>query len=547
VRRLLVIVSLVVACAEDAAAPFEPAEVHLVIDRDADTHATGRLVGWNVGRGTLYARAGDPVHGDWRTPQRERAFAMLASIRGQQPPIVRFSGLQIDGALGGDGYHFWDFARSDREPGPDDNMAPYQSMAIVEEIDAEPRVTVNFGSGTAEEAARYVDHLVGAGDSPEVQARRDAGFVEPWPVHAYEIGNETYGFWNTGYSATGEYAYANPDASHGGDPAWHGRPAMRPADYAARALAYVDAIAAVDPQARFSIPLTQASMDAWGGLDSALSALEPLLVHASVEAVVVHHYQVDDLAPLGWFGKAAPELAVAGSVALEPGYVDLRRRLDALPRATPLRIAITEYHVAGAFTLGAFDERADTHLVGLGVADVLLSFAHLGIDEALQHMAIAFGGSAGGEMLFEPWYNPLRETAAGDVIAAPSFVATALVAEHLRETTVRPVVEAMPTSVYDAEAAPLEYAIVRAVAFADDESTTLVLLNRDLERDRSVTFDVTPHAWPVASARVYAPPSWDQPLGDTAIEIAEIDVEQQGGRLRVVLPRHSLAAITLSR
>jgi hypothetical protein len=51
----------------------------------------------------------------------------------------------------------------------------------------------------------------------------------------------------------------------------------------------------------------------------------------------------------------------------------------------------------------------------------------------------------------------------------------------------------------------------------------------------------------VASACVYAPPSWDQPLGDTAIEIAEIDVEQQGGRLRVVLPRHSLAAITLSR
>ena len=548
-RHAVVIVAFAAACAEESASPFPTEAVHLVIDREGDVGPTGRLIGWNIGRGTLYARSGDAVHAEWRTPQRERAFALLGEIAAPfgEAPLVRFSGLQIDGALGNDGYHFWDFARPDREITPDDNMAPYQYMAIVDEIGAQPLVTLNFGSGTADEAARYVDHVVGTGSSPEATARRDAGRNEPWAVHAYEIGNEIYGFWNTGYSATGTYAYANPDADNGGDPQWHGRPASAASDYAARALTYADAVTAIDPDARFWIPLSQASMDAWGGLDAALRALEPLLVDPRIDAVVVHHYQVDDLAVHGWLAKAAPELALAGSVAFEPDYEDLRLRLDALPRSVPLQIAITEYHVAGAFTLGAFDGRADTHLVGLGVADVLLSFAHLGIDQAAQHMAVAFGGAATEEMLFESWYNPLRETASGEVLPAPSYVATALVAEHLRETTVRPVVEAMPTLVYDAESTPLEYPVVRAVAFADDASTTIVLLNRDLEREHMVTFDVAPQTWSVAGARAYAPATWDAPVGDAAIEVADLEVEQRGGRVRVELPRHSLVAISLSR
>ncbi|HET6583371.1 MAG TPA: hypothetical protein VFG69_07985, partial [Nannocystaceae bacterium] len=443
-------------------------------------------------------------------------------------------------------YHFWDFARPDREIADDDNMAPYQSMTIVDEIGGTPLVTVNFGSGTADEARRYVDHLAGTGPSEEVLARAHWGHAEPWPVEIYELGNESYGFWNTGFSDSGAYSYANPEASHGGDPAWHGRPSADPRDYAARAIEYLDAMTSVQPGARAWVPLSQASMDAWGGLEAALAGLDPLLRDERVGAVVVHHYQVDDVAPFGALDKAAPELALAGSELLRPGYVELRSRLDALPRAEPLAIAITEYHVAGAFTLGAFDELADTPVVGLGVADALLTFADLGIEHAAQHMAIAFGDDAAAESLFEPWYNPLR-VVAGEVVPRPSYVATALVAEHLRRDTVRLAPQAMQHGTYTEGALVLEYPLVTAVAFVDDESATVVGLHRDLGEAHRVSFDVPDEDWQVDGARAYAPAEIAAAIGDEAIALDELAVEQVGRRFVLDLPPHALFAVTLRR
>lgn len=190
--------------------------------------------------------------------------------------------------MGGDGYHYWDFADPAHEPAGTDNMAPFQVMALADDIAGEPLITLNFGSGSAAEAADYVTHLVGTdGDDPRVAARAHWGDPDPYPAGVHELGNEVYGYWNTGYSEGGDYAYANPDAEHGGDPAWHGQPSSDPADCAARALASVEAVAAVSPDARFWTPLSQADMDGWGGLDAALPALEPLLLHPAVTAVVI--------------------------------------------------------------------------------------------------------------------------------------------------------------------------------------------------------------------------------------------------------------------
>lgn len=538
---------LVLACSAAPLDPLPDGEIQLRVELD-DTRPTGRLVGWNIGRGTLYAAAGDGIHPEWRSPERTSALAQLADVRGPDDaaPYVRFSGLQIDGALGKDGYHFWRYAAPDREVAADDNMAPYQAQTIVAELGGDPLVTVDFGSGTADEAASYVRHLVAEDGSEEAQARAHWGHPAPYPTSIYELGNEVYGFWNTGYSASGTYSYANPDAAHGGDPDWHGRPSALAADYAARALAYADAISAVQPDARFWVPLAQSSMDAWGGLASSLAALDPLLRDERVDAVVVHHYQVDDLAPFGATQKAAPELALAGSELLAPGYRELRERLAGIPRATPLQIAITEYHVAGAFTLGAFDPLADTHVVGLGVADVLLSFAELGIEHAAQHMAIAFDAASQAEGLFEPWYNPLR-VVGGEVVPRPSLVATALVAEHLRSRTgtVEPV--AVPSGHYVEDAFALDFPLVRAIAFEDDDEVTVVVLHRELARAHTLTIDLPPGHWRLASARSYAPMQVDVPIGDAPIELTDAEVELRGDRLAVVLPPHSLLGIALER
>jgi hypothetical protein len=553
-RRVLansVVAACSIAChAQDAVTPeLAPTHVHLRVPFDEPAHSTGKLIGWNVGRGTLYGPAGDVIHPQWRTGEREQAFALLHDLRpaNGDRPVVRFSGLQIDGMLGADGYHFWDFASPDRDVASTDNMAPYQWMAIVDEVDADPLVMLNFGSGTAAEAARYADHLVGPGGTAEADARAHWGRTEPYPVHVYEIGNEIYGPWNTGYAATGHYAYANPDARHGGDAAWHGRPASDPADYAARALTYADAVSAVDPEARFWIPLSQASMDGWDGLDRALPALEPLLLDPRVEAVVVHHYQVDDAAAHGGSRKAAPQLALAGSDLFRPGYEELRSRLRTLERATPLKIAVTEYHVAGAFTFGGFDERADTPLVGLGIADILIGFAELGIEDAHQHMAIAFAGSADREILFEAWYNPFRVV--GDrVQPRPSYVATELFAHHMLGHTVIPEPLAMPTRTYEEVLLSLTYPVVRAIAFVDEGAASVVVLNRDLHESHEVTLDTPPgSAWYPVQAHAYAPADWVTPVGDEPIELVEIELEAVEDRVRFAVPPHAVVGLRFER
>lgn len=536
-------------CGELESTPaFEEAGVHIQILRTEGTRPTGRLIGWNVGRGTLYGPESDPLHPQWRTPEREQAFEWLSQIRSGagDPPLVRFSGLQIDGALGSDGYHFWDYAEPEHAPSDDDNMAPFQYMAIVEDMGAEPLVTLNYGSGTANEAAQYVDHLVGTSATPEAEARAHWGAPAPYDVHTYEIGNEVYGSWNTGFLTGGAYSYANPEAENGGDPNWHGRPAADPSAFSARALAYVQAVSAVDPEARFWVPLSQASMDGWGGPANALQALTPLLTDSRVDGVVVHHYQIDDLGTLGFPDKTAPELALAGSEVFRPLYQDLRNRLDGLSRTTPLKIAVTEYHVAGAFTFGGFDPLALSHLVGLGVADVLLGFANLGVDVALQHMAIAFGGSADTELLFEPWYNPLRATASGEVLPNPSYVATKLIAAHLRRDTLSATVKS-PILHYTAGTNSFTYASVHVAAFGDDDSTTLIVLNRDLEASHLTTFEVAEGTWAVESAFGYAPEGWAEFVDETPIDPLTLEVEQKGGRFRIDLPPHSLVAVLLSR
>lgn len=532
------------ACTSGPATPLPDGEIQLAVVLD-DAHPTGQLIGWNLGRGTLYATDGDAIHPEWRSPERTAAFARLAALRNvdDAPPYVRFSGLQIDGALGQDGYHFWRYADPAREIADDDNMAPYQHQTIVAEIGGTPLVTVDFGSGTADEAARYLQHLVAQDGSDEADARAHWGHPEPWPTSIYEIGNEVYGAWNTGYSATGTYSYANPAA---GDPDWHDRPSADAASYAARALAYADAMSAIQPDARFWVPLTQSSMDAWGGLAAALADLDPLLRDERITAVVVHHYQVDDLAAFGAHDETAPALALAGSELLAPGYVELRERLDAIPRATPLQIAITEYHVAGAFTFGAFDPLADTHLVGLGVADALLSFAELGIDHAAQHLAIAFDETSQSEALFEPWYNPLR-VVDGEVQPRASLVATELVAQHLRKDTAHVDPLAVPQGHYAEVNFALDYPLVRAVAFADEGSATVLVLHRELAESHALTIDLPADHWRLASAQLYAPADLTTPIGDAAIALVDAEVELRGDRFAVELPPHSLLAIALTR
>ncbi len=539
---------------DDPQTTIEPAETHLRVELDGVTTKTGQLIGWNVGRGTLYAPPGDPLHPEWRTPELAAATARLSEARAaaDTPPLVRFSGLQIDGVLGEDGYHFWELVDPARGVADGDNMAPFEYFALIDEIGgqgAAPVVMLNFGSGTAAEAGDYVTHLNGADPADSlVAARQHWGREAPYGVRWFELGNEIHALWNTGYSATGKYSYANPEALHGGDPPWHGRPASEPADYAARALEYAATTRARSPDARLWVPLSMADMNAWGaGTDAALAALDPLLLEPSVEAVVVHHYHVDDAETQGLEDINDLQFIVAGAELYRPGFAALRERLTAIGerRGAPLELAVTEYHVAGFFAGSRF-ERGEQAIVGLGIADMLLLYAQEGVAYACQHMALNFEGS--DELLFETWYNPLRADGAGGVFDAPSLQTTAMIAARLHAETVPLAVERAARASAPVGAETLEYPVIHAAAFVDDDRAraAVVALNRDLEAARELSLDV-PSGWSVTGAEAFAPDRPDRPSGAGPVPITTPTWSQSVTRVAVTLPAHSLVAVDLER
>jgi hypothetical protein len=528
----------------DGSGVLATGDAHFEVSFAAPSGSVGRLVGWNIGRGTYYAPDGSPFHPEWRKSERVDALRRLAEVvsPGGPPPYVRFSGLQIDGSLGADGYHFWNYARPDRTAVPTDNMSVADYSAITAELGGEQTVTVNFGSGTSAEAARYATYLLGTDAAiPEVAARIASGRNEPYGVRAIEIGNEVYGFWNTGNSPSGAYSYANPGAKNGGDTAWLGKPSNTVENFGARALEYVHAVEAVAPGAKFWVPLSQASMDAWGGLDASIAGLEQLLREPAVDAVVIHFYETDDAKTLGFADANAPELMVAGGELFRPRLGELRRKLDALGRTPPVGIAVTEYHVASGLSHATF-RLGDTAAVGLALADMMVTLAETGVDHAMQHLALPF--EATQDALVETWYSPFRDEG-GTLYEMPSYSVTRLFAEHVRARRVDLVAGKVPAG---GTLADEPYDAIHAVAFASDDGRegTVFLTQRDLSESLRVTFEVDEDFTTVA-AREWAPDAIDQDATTGTIPIADLSVERKGRRVGITAHPHSVVAVRFER
>ncbi|MEW6354829.1 MAG: carbohydrate binding domain-containing protein [Planctomycetota bacterium] len=64
----------------------------------------------------------------------------------------------------------------------------------------------NFGSGSPEEAAEWVEYCNGAPDTPMGKLRAQNGHPQPYNVIDWDIGNEVWGFWQIGHCPPDEYA-----------------------------------------------------------------------------------------------------------------------------------------------------------------------------------------------------------------------------------------------------------------------------------------------------------------------------------------------------
>ena len=72
-------------------------------------------------------------------------------------------------------------------------------LTFCEKINAEPYININYGTGTPEEAAEWVEYCNGSIRTQFGDLRAKNGRKEPYNVKIWGIANEIYGFWEPGY------------------------------------------------------------------------------------------------------------------------------------------------------------------------------------------------------------------------------------------------------------------------------------------------------------------------------------------------------------
>ena len=136
----------------------------------------------------------------------------LKLLKELRPPMIRYPGGNF-----ASGYH-WEDGIGPHEKRPSRHDAAWQAeeinqvgtdefLALCEELDTEPYLVVNDGSGTPEEAARWVAYCNSAENSEQGRRRAANGHPQPYNVKYWGVGNEVWGPWQIGTTSAAEYAH----------------------------------------------------------------------------------------------------------------------------------------------------------------------------------------------------------------------------------------------------------------------------------------------------------------------------------------------------
>jgi len=87
----------------------------------------------------------------------------------------------------------------------DNSFGTHEFMELCRQLDCEPYINGNVGSGTVQEMSEWVEYLTFEGISPMADLRKKNGNEEAWKVKYFGVGNES---WGCGGNMTPEY-YAN--------------------------------------------------------------------------------------------------------------------------------------------------------------------------------------------------------------------------------------------------------------------------------------------------------------------------------------------------
>ena len=87
----------------------------------------------------------------------------------------------------------------------DNSFGTHEFMELCRQLECEPYINGNLGSGTVQEMSEWVEYLTFDGISPMADLRKQNGHEEPWKVKYFGVGNEN---WGCGGNMTPEF-YAN--------------------------------------------------------------------------------------------------------------------------------------------------------------------------------------------------------------------------------------------------------------------------------------------------------------------------------------------------
>lgn len=148
--------------------------------------------------------------GVWTADGSQLRTDTLDLIKQLNPPIIRYPGGNF-----ASGYH-WEDGIGPKDKRPSRHDAAWQSeesnqvgtdefLTFCELIDTEPCLVVNDGSGTPEEAARWVAYCNSPTDTEQGARRASNGHPEPYNVKYWGLGNEVWGPWQIGTVSAEEY------------------------------------------------------------------------------------------------------------------------------------------------------------------------------------------------------------------------------------------------------------------------------------------------------------------------------------------------------
>jgi len=143
---------------------------------------------------------------------------VMEALRDMYTPILRWPGGNFVS-----NYHWEDGIgpRDERPVRPDlawnvtesNRFGTVEFIEYCRELGCQPYICTNLGTGTPEEAARWVEYCNMPTGTSVSDLRAEAGHTEPFNVHWWGLGNEMSGDWQIGYLSAEDYALKARSAS----------------------------------------------------------------------------------------------------------------------------------------------------------------------------------------------------------------------------------------------------------------------------------------------------------------------------------------------